>query len=110
MKDPNGFELQDDGVVTSAAPVVGDEELREQLRKALGMCDDKSCPSRCFQQLNVAMSIIKRHITSYGDRREIELLETLLPGMIPSEYSLWVRTQICSRLDTLKKKEAERGN
>lgn len=37
------------------------DELKEQIRKALGMCNDKSCTAKCVPQLKKAMALFTEH-------------------------------------------------
>lgn len=61
--------------------------LKEGLRKALGMCNEKSCTSKCTQQLNRAMKLITQSNKDLLDRVKAEIIGRDEPVYKPVEDS-----------------------
>lgn len=94
-------------------------ELREQLRKCLGMCNDKSCASNCIRQLDAAMKLIEAHVQQEVPAARVdEIYETVISaGQYPidRQYSrypgYWVDVpDVERRLATLTQQEPTKGD
>lgn len=70
-----------------------DQELdkqREQVRKLLGMCNDRTCPSRCRQQLDATMRFMEALITTQKQELLSEIEKELPPDAAITKEDLGV--------------------
>lgn len=77
-------------------------EMKEQLRKSLGLCNDRSCKSRCWSQLNGAMNLLQAKLREQDIKSRIDELTGLVDGEIvkPEYHNL-----VVGKINELKLKE-----
>lgn len=63
-----------------------EEQLREKLIVALGMCSDSKCKAQCVQELNKAMKLIQSYTTHQLELAKQELLKRVKTEVISIKF------------------------
>lgn len=83
------------------------DELKEQIRKALGMCNDKSCTAKCVPQLKKAMALFTEHSKEVDRLARIDELHLLKQQEKYPFYSDEAEEYTIDRLAQLKSNKGE---